>query len=97
MTSDQARELREALKLEAEGFHYADRELDVVIDAARSIALPILEGDEELVERVAEAMYNERWGRDFWRLDQVAGSIRDDWIKKAKTVLAALIPDTEKA
>lgn len=106
MTSNQARELREALdRLENEIALHGDDEqvgfqkwLDdqsVICGAARTIALPILEADADLLERIAVALFRWRFGEDptpDWGLDR---EHREVYWSQAQVVLAALIPTEE--
>lgn len=92
MTSDRARELREALDLFDSGRPYPR---DRIADAARTIALPILEADADLLERIAVALLRWRFGEDptpDWGLDR---EHREVYWSQAQVVLAALIPAEE--
>lgn len=61
--------------------------IKVLADAARTIALPILEGDEGLVERIARLLSTIQGTVDEYGPDEIAG-----W---SKQILAALIEDSE--
>lgn len=88
--TDRATQLREALDGLVISGNAGDRHslradrLLILADAARTIALPILEQDQELVERITEVLFatrrNRRIKRSVW------------FTLQAKAVLAALVP-----
>lgn len=88
-----ATQLREALTVYDNRFEPQlssawEMALPRLAEAARTIALPILEQDEGLVERIASALFREHYGQnpstDWYRFRYLA---------QAKAVLAALIPE----